>query len=59
MSKEEQEWYQTAYNMLISKRKTLTYAPKDNQSGVSNYLYIAIFVLLVAFAVLMYFVFKR
>lgn len=66
MSDQEQVWYQTALNRIKEKEKTLKYLPlkqknDDNskEEGASSYLYIAIFVLLVAFAVLMYFVFKR
>lgn len=58
----QEQFYYDAYEALErrkAKSKTLTYTPDDTEKGASNYLYIAIFVLLIAFAVLMYFVFKR
>lgn len=58
----QEQFYYDAYEALERRKvksKTLTYAPSDNQAGVSNYLYIALIVLFIAFAVFMYFIFKR
>lgn len=68
---EEQVWYQEALKKIEQKRlskdhtKTLEYKKKqdkknpDNEEGVSNYVYIALVVLLIAFAVFMYIIFRR
>lgn len=60
LSESQKEWYMAANKRLdeLKKQKeyTLTY---DKKAGVSSYLYIAIFVLVVAFIVFMYFIFRR
>lgn len=59
MPKEEQEWYYSAYDLMKTKEKKLIYTPNNKESGMSNYVYIALVVLLIAFAVFMYIVFRR
>ena len=52
----DKEELAASLNLKSIKDITLTY---DKKAGVSSYLYIAIFVLVVAFIVFMYFIFRR
>ena len=52
----DKEELAASLNLKSIKDITLTY---DKKAGVASYLYIAIFVLVVAFIVFMYFIFRR
>ena len=66
LPEKDRDWYLEAFNLLKSKKRNLKLVPpknsnkkENNEEGVSSYVYIALIVLLIAFAVFMYFIFTR
>ena len=62
ISSAEKDWYLSAYDRLEeikSKRAVKTMTLKNKEAGISSYVYIALVVLVIVFAIFMFIIFRR